>query len=152
LFAQVAGVPTPVGFHRVADVVLIDSATKYEFRQALSLYLKSHDAAAEKVLRVWLLTGSKNDALVTAAMAQSKDLSEVASQSRSLAAVAEAGLKALDELDQGKALSQNQVAEADAVLKAAQGSAGETEITILPEMTALFHGSLTAEPTSYPLF
>lgn len=85
-------------------------------------------------------------------MAQADGLKEVAGHAQQLAAVAAAGLKALDQRDKGEALSAGQLAEADALLKAADTNDGETEIAVLPELEALFHGSLAPEPSSYPLF
>lgn len=141
-----------VPFDHVADVVLVDSEAKREFRAALASWLKTHDATSEVALRGWLTLWAKNDAALAPYMAQADGLKEVAGHAQQLAAVAAAGLKALDQRDKGEALSAGQLAEADALLKAADTNDGETEIAVLPELEALFHGSLAPEPSSYPLF
>lgn len=140
------------GFNRVADVVLVDSATKYQFRDALASYLKTRGHAQETVLRSWLVRWSKNDALLGRYFQQSGDLAEVAENSQKLTALANAGLQALDEFDHGSTLQPDQLAAYDALIKSAQAGAGETEISVLPEIEALIHQNLVPEPTSYPLF
>ena len=151
-FVHAAGGPGDPPLNRVADTVLVDSAAKYQFRDALSAWLKTHDAASLEKLRTCLELWSKNDALLAPYLAQSKELAEAAGHSKRLAALADAALKALDPLQRGKALSAAQLAEADALLKAAQAGDGETEIAVLPEIEAFFHGSLPPEPSTYPLF
>ncbi|MGA7523410.1 MAG: beta-N-acetylhexosaminidase [Acidobacteriaceae bacterium] len=151
-FRRLAGGPLPTGFNRVADVVLVDSATKYQFRDALASYLKTRDRAQEADLRVWLKRWSKNDAALRPYFAQSADLAEVAGNSKNLAALARAGLQALDQFDRGSALNPDQLAADDALIKSAQAGAGETQIAVLPEIQALIHQNLVPEPTSYPLF
>jgi hypothetical protein len=151
-FKRAAGVPLPSGFNQVADVVLVDSATKYQFRDALASYLKTHDHAQETVLRSWLVRWSKNDALLGRYFLQSGDLSEVGENSQRLSALANAGLQALDQFDHGTTLTPDQLAADDGLIKSAQAGAGETEIAVLPEIEALIHQSLIPEPASYPLF
>jgi hypothetical protein len=140
------------GFNRVADVVLVDSATKYQFRDALASYLKTRDHAQEAVLRSWLVRWSKNDSLLGPYFAQSADLAEVAENSQQLTALANAGLQALDQFDHGSTLTPDLLAADDALIKSAQAGAGETEIAVLPEIDALIHQNLVPEPMSYPLF
>jgi hexosaminidase len=140
----------PLG--RVADIVLVDSAAKYAFRDAVGAWLQAHDAASENTLRTCLQLWSRNGALFSPYPAQSKELAEVAGHAQRLAAVADAALRALDQFHRGEPLSASQLAEDDALLKAAQASDGEVEIAVLPEITALLHGSLPPEPASYPLF
>jgi hexosaminidase len=151
-FKRATGVPLPSGFHRVADVILVDSATKYQFRDALASYLKTRDHAQEAVLRSWLVRWSKNDALLGPYFSQSADLAEVAENSQKLTALANAGLQALDQFDRGSRLTHDQLAADDALIKSTQAGAGETEIAVLPEIEALIHQNLVPEPTSYPLF
>jgi hexosaminidase len=138
--------------NRVADVVLVDSAAKYEFRNAVADYLKTHGAASEQTLRAWLQLWSRNDALLDPYLAQSKDLQEVSDHAKRLSALAGAALRALDRFDRGEPLSASQLAEDDALLKSANSSDGETEIAVLPEIEALLHGNLPPQPTSYALF
>jgi hypothetical protein len=69
-----------------------------------------------------------------------------------LAALADAALHTLDALHRGEPLSTSQQAENDSLLKSAKAEEGETEIAVLPEIEALFHGSLPPEPLTYPLF
>ena len=152
VFRQVAGSDPDAPLDRVADIVLVDSVVKYEFREALAQWLKTHDAASAKTMRTWLERWAKNGAEFKPYAAQSNKLAEVAGHATQLAAVAEAGLKALDQMEKGKALSAAQVAEADALVKAAETGDGETEIVVLPELGALFQRRLEAEPRSYPLF
>jgi hexosaminidase len=151
-FVRAAGGPGDPPVNRVADTVLVDSAVKYQFRDALGAWLKTHDAASEAKLRGCLELWSKNDALLAPYLAQSKELAEVAGHSKSLAALSVVALKAMDHLQKGQALTAAQLAEADAMLKAAQVGDGETEIAVLPEIEALFHGALPPEPSTYPLF
>ncbi len=151
-FVHAAGGPGDPPLNRVADTVLVDSAAKYQFREALTAWLKTHDAASGEKLRRCLELWSKNDALLAPYLAQSKELAEVAGHSKRLAALADAALKALDQLRKGQPLSAAQLAEADALLRSAQTADGETEIVVLPEIEALFHGSLAPEPATYPLF
>jgi hexosaminidase len=151
-FKRSTGVPLPNGFNRVADVVLVDSATKYQFRDAVASYLKMRDHGQEGVLRSWLMRWSKNDALLGIYFAQSADLAEVAENAQKLTALANAGLQALDQFDHGSTLTADQLAADDALIKSAQAGAGETEIAVLPEIEALIHQNLIPEPASYPLF
>jgi hexosaminidase len=139
-------------FHSVADAVLVDSAAKYEFRDAVASWLKTHDAASEQTLRTWLVLWSRNDALLEPYFAQSSELREVAGHSKQLAALADAALQALEQLHKGEALSASQLAADDALLKAAQAVEGETEIAVLPEIEALLHGTLPPEPSEYAIF
>jgi len=149
--AIVTGHPDPP-LGRVADIVLVDSAAKYAFRDAVAAWLHTHDAASEKTVRTCLQLWSRNGALFAPYPAQSRELAEVAGHAQRLAAVADAALRALDQFHRGEPLSASQLAEDDALLKAAQASDGEVEIAVLPEITALLHGSLPPEPASYPLF
>jgi hexosaminidase len=151
-FKRALGADPNAPFNSVADVVLVDSATKYAFRNALAIWLKTHDAASEQSLRAWLVLWSRNDALLEPYFAQSNDLKEVSGHAKQLAALANAGLRALDQMHPGSALSADELANDDALLKSATSTDGETEIAVLPEFEALFHGTLTPEPTTYPLF
>jgi hexosaminidase len=151
-FRRAVGADPNAPFDSVADIVLVDSATKYVFRDALATYLEKHDDASEQTLRSLLLLWSHNDALLKPYLAQSNDLKEVSGHAKQLAALADAGLRTLDQLHRGAPLSADELANDDALLKSAQASDGETEIAVLPEIEALFHGTLPPEPNTYPLF
>jgi len=49
---------------RVANIVLVDSETRYKFRDALATYLNSHGLNSEQTFRTWLLRWSHNEALL----------------------------------------------------------------------------------------
>ncbi len=139
-------------FNQVADVVLCDSQVKYRFRAAVTTYLATHDAASASALRTWLSLWQQNDRRLSPYWTQSSNLQQVSGHSKSLAALSAATLKALDRQQQGQPLSTAELAGADALLKSAQTTDGQTEIAVLPEIEAIFHGTLPPEPGSYPLF
>ena len=100
--------------HRVADIVLVDSQAKHEFRAAVAAFLAARDhsespatgpgrgddnKAGERILRGRLVAWSQNASALDPYFAQSKDLQEVAAHARSLAALSAAALQALDQLD-----------------------------------------------------
>ena len=138
--------------NRVADVVLVDSETKYQFRDALAKYLNTHDAASQQSLRSWLLLWSRNASALQPYFAQSKELQEVSAHANRLASLANAGLDALQTGCDGGKLTAEQLANYEALLKDAAKSEGETQLSVLPELDALIHGNLKPEPKAYPLF
>lgn len=146
--ASRAGAP----LDQVADVVLVDSETKYRFRAEVADFLARHDAASTQKLRAWLELWSENDARLRASIAHSDKLAAVAGHSQRLAALAAFTLKAMDGLQGSEPLSAKELAEAEGLLKAAGAAEGQTEVCVVPEIAALLHGALAPEPTSYPLF
>lgn len=135
----------------VADVVLVDSAAKFEFRMILSDYLKTHGARPEGKLRRMLLSWAGNDARMQPYIAQSKDLQEVSEQSKNLSVLARAGLQFLDLSRKGRAPGPAQRAACESAVKAAKTSHGGTDIAVVAEIEALFQGKLSPEPISSAL-
>ncbi len=135
----------------VADVVMVDSATKYDFRWALADYLRTRSAASEGKLRNLLMLWANNDALLQPYFAQSKELQEVSEHSRNLSDLANAALQFLNALSKDDSPEANQKAALEAALKVAKSVHGETEIAVVPEIEDLFLGKLEPEPKTYPL-
>jgi len=136
----------------VADIVLVDSSVKQDFRVALGRYLQSHDAASEALLRARLLSWSVNSQQLAPYCALGGELAKVCGHARRLSALADAGLQALDRARRGEAATASQRAADEALLTAAKASEAETEIAVLPELGSLLRGKLADEPNNYPLF
>lgn len=136
----------------VADVALVDSAQKHEFRRAVAQYLNAHSASSEEKVRNMLTLWARNDERLRPYFAQSKELQEVAEQSKNLSHLAHAGLQFLDLSRKGRTPSANQRARYEALVKEAKVSHAGTEIAVTPEIGAIFQGKLNPEPSSYPLF
>lgn len=137
---------------QAADVALVDSAARYQFRTAVAAFLAAPDAASAQAVRTWLTLWMQNDARLQPVAAQSPRVAAVAGHAQRLSALASFALDVLDPLAQGKPLTAAQLAQADELLKAAQTVEAQTELAVVPEFAGLFHGKLAPEPTSYPLF
>jgi hexosaminidase len=136
----------------VADIVLVDSATKHAFRTALASYLQKRDAGSEELLRAQLLRWSRNGRQLAPYCAQSGELGKVCGHAQRLSALADAGLQALDRIKRGEVTSESQRSEGEALLMAAKVSEAGTEIAVLPELEGLLDAKLAEEPNIYPLF
>lgn len=149
---QAAAMRSTQPLDQVADVVLVDSRTKYLFRSEVKSFLATHDRFSAQDIRIWLNVWAKNDALLEPKIAHSPALAAVAGHSRDLAALAKFALSVMPQLQNSQPLSADQLARADALLKAAGTPEGQTELCVVPEFASLLHGKLKPEPTSYPLF
>ena len=137
--------------YEVADVVMVDSATKYDFRWAVADYLRTRSAASEGKLRNLLKLWANNDALLQPYFAQSKESQGVSEHSRNLSNLANAALQFLNVLSKGQSPEASQKAVFEAALKVAKSTQSETEIAVVPEIEGLFLGKLEPEPKTYPL-
>jgi hexosaminidase len=135
---------------QVADVVLVDSEAKYRFRAAVAAFLAQPDKASALIVRTWLKLWSANDELLKPTIARSAKLAAVAGHSQRLAALAVFTLGVMDRLQHSLPLTAKEMAHADELLTASQAAEGQAELCVVPEFTALLHGTLAPEPTSYP--
>jgi len=135
-----------------ADVALVDSAARYEFRAAVAQFLERRDAESSAVVRGWLERWKANDAQLAPEVARSPQLAAVAGHAHRLAALAAFALDQLDALQKGSHLSAAQTAQADRLVQSAETAEGQTELAVAPEIAGLLQGKLQPEPTAYPLF
>lgn len=144
--------PNPPPLTSAADVALVDSAAKYQFRAAVAGFLAHRNADSAAAVRTWLERWKNNWGALQPVAANSKDLAAVAGHAERLAALASFALDQLPTLEQGIPLSQAQTEQADRLIKDAQRAEGQTELAVVPELAGLLHGRLDPEPVTWPLF
>jgi hexosaminidase len=136
----------------VSDIIFVDSETKRKFRMLVKTWLGTHDTSAENKLKAWLISWRDNDARLHDIFPGNIRLLAVQDQSKNLSLAAAIGLEALERHDKANpsdTLWDQQQVEA---LRAFTKPHGETEIAIIPEISALVSGTLPPEPASYPVF
>ena len=137
---------------RAADITMIDPRNKWAFRQEVIEYLHSKNPDAEKAIRDQLIIWSVNYKQLKPLFASSALADEIEPHSKWLSELSTICLEAMDMIQAGKQPGTEWLADKQAVLKAAAGTQGDVELSVLPELTALITQQLTPLPDSYPLF
>lgn len=137
---------------RAADITMIDPWNKWAFRHAVIEYLHSKNPDAEKAIRDQLTIWSANYNQLKPLFASSKLADEIEPHSKSLSELSVVCLEALDMIRAGKQPGTDWISDKQVMLKAAAGSQGEVELSVLPELTAIISQQLSPLPESYPLF
>jgi len=137
---------------RPADIAMVDPPEKWAFRQLVKEYLRTKNPAAEKAVREQLIIWSGNYQELKLLFASFPLAKEIEPHAKNLSALSQVCLEALDMYHAGKQPGTQWIATQQALLKAASGSAGEMELSVLPELNALISQQLMPLPPSYTLF
>ena len=137
---------------RAADITMVDPNEKWAFRSLVTEYLHAKNPAAEKAIRDQLIIWSGNYKELKPLFTSSKLADEIEPHSKYLSELSMACLEVLDTLRAGKQPDTQWLTDKQALLQAAAGSAGDVELSILPELTALISQQWNALPENYPLF
>jgi hexosaminidase len=123
--AEPATSETPL--NRVVDAIPLESRVAREFGEMVDKYVASscHDATLGAQIRAQLILWRDNDAKLQSLEQRSFLVKEVAATSQDLAAVASAGLAALDALEHGGNTDEAWKAQQSVVLQQAQKPKGQ---------------------------
>jgi hexosaminidase len=125
--------------NRVVDAIPLESRAGREFGEMVDKYVASrcHDATLAAQLRAQLISWRDNDAKLQPLEQRSFLVKEVAATSQDLAAVASAGLAALDALGHGGNTDEAWKAQQSAVLQQAQKPKGQLLLMPAPAIQKL---------------
>jgi len=125
--------------NRVVDAIPLESRAGREFNEMVDKYVASscHDATLAAQLRAQLILWRDNNAKLPPLMQRSFLVKEVAGASQDLAAVAAAGLAALDALEHGGNTDEAWKAQQSAVVQQAQKPKGQLLLMPAPAMQKL---------------
>jgi hexosaminidase len=136
----------------VSDIVFVDSETKRKFRMLVKTYLETHEKKAENQIRNYLVTWQNNDARLQPLFAGNKRLMEIQDHSKNLSLAAAIGLEVLERGDKGASSDPVWIQQQAHALDSFAKAHDDTEIAVIPEISALVNGSLAPEPASYRVF
>jgi hexosaminidase len=137
---------------RAADIAMIDPRNKWMFRNSVIEFLRTKNPEAEKTIRDQLTIWSANYQQLIPLFESSPLAKEIEAHSRNLSELSQVCLEVLDLILAGKQPGTEWFADKQSLLKAAAGSQGDVELSVLPELTALITQQLAGLPESYPLF
>jgi hexosaminidase len=125
--------------NRVVDAIPLESRTGREFSELVDKYLASscHDAPLAAQLRAQLILWRDNDTKLQPLEQRSFLVKEVAGTSQDLAALASAGLAALDALEHGGNTDEAWKAQQGAVVQQAQKPKGQLLLMPAPAVQKL---------------
>ena len=125
--------------NRVVDAIPLESRTGREFSELVDKYLATscHDAPLAAQLRAQLILWRDNDAKLQPLEQRSFLVKEVAGTSQDLAALASAGLAALDALEHGGNTDEAWKAQQGAVVQQAQKPKGQLLLMPAPAVQKL---------------
>lgn len=125
--------------NRVVDAIPLESRTGREFSELVDKYLATscHDAPLAAQLRAQLILWRDNDAKLQPLEQRSFLVKEVAGTSQDLAALASAGLAALDALEHGGNADEAWKAQQGAVVQQAQKPKGQLLLMPAPAVQKL---------------
>jgi hexosaminidase len=129
--------------NRVVDAIPLESRAAREFSEMVDKYVASscHDATLAAQLRAQLILWRDNDAKLQPLAQRSFLVKEVAATSQDLAAVASAGLAALDALEQGGNTDEAWKAQQSAVVQQAQKPKGQLLLMPAPAIQKLIEAA-----------
>ena len=136
----------------VSDIVFVDSETKRKFRMLVKAYLETHDKKTENEIKSYLVAWQDNDAHLQQLFAGNKRLMDIQDHSKNLSLAAAIGLEALEHADKAGSPDTAWIRQQAIALGSYAKVHGDTEIAVLPEITALVNGALLPEPTAYKVF
>jgi hexosaminidase len=137
---------------RAADIAMMDSKVKWEFRKNVMDFLLTKSPASERAIRDQLTIWSVNYVQLQSLFKSSPLALEIETHSKNLSAISLACIDALDRIKAGKGPDAQWISDRQPLLKSARGSYGEVELSVLPEMTALMTQVPEALPSSFPIF
>jgi len=125
--------------NRVVDAIPLESRTGREFSELVDKYLATscHDAPLAAQLRAQLILWRDNDAKLQPLEQRSFLVKEVAGTSQDLAALASAGLAALDALEHGGNTDEAWKVQQGAVVQQAQKPKGQLLLMPAPAVQKL---------------
>ena len=131
---------------RMVDAVYPESEAARNFNNLVQTYIQSgyKDQAAEAHIRYWLTTWRDNDAHLHTLLAQSALLQEDGTLSQNLAAVATAGLQALDSLDKSQPPSDSWKEQQGPLFAQAKKPVADMLLMIVAPVQQLVDASATA--------
>ena len=137
---------------RAADVAMVDSRVKWKFRKNVMDFLLTKSPASEHAIRDQLTIWSVNYDQLQSLFKSSPLAKEIEMHSKNLSALSQACLDALDQIKAGKKPDAQWLSDKQSLMKSAQGSYGEVELSVLPEMIDLINQEITPLPASFPIF
>lgn len=136
----------------VADIVWVDSETKWKFREEVKSWLKSNDPKTGQQLLEQLSEWKNNDEKLKENFSFSPRLKAVEEQSKNLSKIAEIGIEAINKRKSNENIDTAWVDAKLKLLKDAGNPVASTELAIVREIESLVNGRMIDEPKSYPLF
>jgi hexosaminidase len=132
-----------VPLNRLADAVRPESRVARNFRELVDSYVAGgyHDPAAEADIRAWILKWQANDANLKPTLEQSFLLNETQPVSEDLAALATAGLAALDAIRNRALLAQTWRAEQLAIVERSLKPRANLVIMVAPGIQKLIEAA-----------
>ena len=138
---------------QVSDILPVESEARYRFRKDVEVYLTTKDPAAEARMRQQLVSWRSASAAYGSAIAGNARLAEVASHATDLGQLSTIGLDALDRLKAGSPYRADDLKTEQALLdKARKNTAGEVELSVIPEIESLLKQKLIPEPKTISMF
>jgi hexosaminidase len=131
--------------NRVVDAIPLESRVAREFSEIVDKYIAAscHEATLAAQLRAQLILWRDNDAKLQPLMQRSFLVKEVAGTSQDLAAVAAAGLAALDALEHGGNTDEAWKAQQSAAVQQAQKPKGQLLLMPAPAIQKLIDAAST---------
>lgn len=136
----------------LGDIIPVDSETKRKFRNSVAAYLQTRDPAKAAQIRAQLRAWEVNHARLLADPSLLRAAASTIKHSENLSKLATAGLRAMDHLEKGIAIPDEEMKSLQALFTEARKPYGETELDIVGEIESLVKQKLVPEPAQYPLF
>jgi hexosaminidase len=135
--------------NRLVDAARPESAVARHFAELVDTYVQSggKDAAAELRIRAWLSKWHENHARLQTEMEGSFLLNEARPLSEDLAALAGAGLLALDSMDKGLSLPDAWRTEQHALVERTQKPRADLILAVAPAIQKLIDATAKGTPT-----
>jgi hexosaminidase len=136
----------------LCDIIPVDSEIKRRFRNNVAAYLSSRDPAKAAEIRIQLRTWESNHARLMRDASLRHAASPIAKHSENLSKLSAAGLRAMDLLEKGSTMPEEEMKSLQLLFTEARKQSAETELDIVGEIESLVKQKLLPEPAQYPLF
>jgi hexosaminidase len=136
----------------LCDIIPVDSEIKRRFRNNVAAYLSSRDPAKAAEIRIQLRTWESNHARLRQDASLRHAASPIAKHSENLSKLSAAGLRAMDLLEKGSTMPEEEMKSLQLLFTEARKQSAETELDIVGEIESLVKQKLLPEPAQYPLF
>jgi hexosaminidase len=136
----------------LGDIIPVDSETKRKFRNSVAAYLQTRDPAKAAQIRTQLRTWEVNHTRLMADPSLLRAAASAIKHSENLSKLATAGLRAMDQLEKGSIMPEEEMKSLQLLFTEARKPSAETELDIVGEIESLVKQKLVPEPAQYPLF